>query len=75
MQGARGGAGTQSLGSAASTNCGLAELPSGIYALQAKRTTPDHPVWQPACKTEGEKKKKMEGKKNEKKKKGGRSKE
>lgn len=53
MQGARGGAGTQSLGSAASTNCGLAELPSGIYALQAKRTTPDHPVWQPACKTEG----------------------
>lgn len=52
------------LDSAARTNYSLAELPSGIYALQAKRTTLDHPVWQRACSNNeggwGERKKSQE---------------
>lgn len=51
----------QGLGSAARTNCSLTELPSGIYALQAKRTTLDHPVWQQAC-SNNEKKRRGGGK-------------
>lgn len=55
----------QGLSSAARPNCSLTELPSGIYALQAKRTILDHPVWQRAwSNNERKEKKKKRGGEN-----------